>query len=245
MSKFQTHSSNSFRVSQNFLTSAALNRRIVGLAKLRPQDHVVEIGAGKGHITKQLLSCCKKVTAVEIDPKLYERLEKTYGGTPGLQLFCRDFLTWPLPKTPFKVYANIPFNQTTKILKRLTECPMLQEAWLVVEKGAAKRFMGNPRESLSSLLLRPFFDLSIRYHFKREDFHPSPKVDCVLLCLKRKVQPDLSTADYPAYRHFLDTCFDTRRGIQKLLTRKQIGMALKKEGLSSGSAFSDAAGSSA
>jgi len=233
MSRNLAHQTKDFRVSQNFLTSAALIRRVVGLAKLEAYDHVVEIGAGKGHLTKQLLSYCRTVTAVEIDRKLYQRLAETYSGTPGLRLYCGDFLTWPLPKTPFKVFANIPFNQTTNIIKKLTECPTLQEAWLVVEKGAAKRFAGKPQESLSSLLLKPFFELSIRYHFKREDFHPLPKVDCVLLQLKRKASPDLSPSEFPAYRRFLTQCFDNRRGgIRALLTHKQISTALKREGLS-------------
>ena len=233
MSKYPVHHKKNLRVSQNFLTSAALNSRIVGLAKLKSHDHVVEIGAGKGHLTKQLLSRCGQVTAVEIDPALYERLAESYGGAPNLRLICGDFLSWTLPKTPFKVFANIPFNHTTDILKRLTACPALQEAWLVMEKGAAKRFMGKPQETLSSLLLAPFFECSIRYHFRREDFHPAPKVDCVLLQIKRKTSPDIPYADYHAYRRFLTQCFDNRNGgICKILTRKQISTALKKEGLS-------------
>lgn len=233
MSRNLVHHAKDFHVSQNFLTSTALIRRIVGLAKLEAHDHVVEIGAGKGHLTKQLLSRCKMVTAVEIDRRLYERLAETYSDTAKLRPFCGDFLSWPLPKTTFKVFANIPFNQTTNILRKLTECPALQEAWLVMEKGAAKRFMGSSRKSLASLLLKPFFELSIRYHFRREDFHPAPKVDCVLLQLKRKALPDVSPADFGAYRRFLTQCFAGRQnGIHQLLTHKQISTALKREGLS-------------
>lgn len=232
MSKNPVNQRQNFRVSQNFLTSAALNRRIVDLAKLKSHDHVVEIGAGKGHLTKQLLTRCKQVTAVEIDPSLYKRLSETYSSTPNLRLFCGDFLSRTLPKTPFKVFANIPFNHTTDILKKLAACPALQEAWLVMEKGAAKRFIGKPRESLSSLLLAPFFERSVRYHFRREDFHPAPKVDCVLLHVKRKAAPDIAYADFHAYQRFLTQCFDNKRGgIHKILTPKQISTALKKEGL--------------
>ena len=72
------------RVSQNFLTSGEVIRRIVGLARLRREDHVVEIGPGKGHITRVLLARCGRVTAVELDGALCARLRQALGGAANL-----------------------------------------------------------------------------------------------------------------------------------------------------------------
>ncbi|MDR1465858.1 MAG: rRNA adenine N(6)-methyltransferase family protein [Oscillospiraceae bacterium] len=196
MSKSNTNSSaragNALAAAQNFLTSAALIRRLVALANLRREDHIVEIGPGKGHITRVLLTRCDQVTAVELDPALCARLRDRFGGTPGLQLVAGDFLAWPLPRTPYKVFSNLPFNQTSAILRKLTQgLHPPEEAWLVVEKGAAKRFLGSPRENLASLSLKPWFDAKLCWYFRREDFHPMPGVDAVLLHLKRKPAPDL------------------------------------------------------
>jgi 23S rRNA (adenine-N6)-dimethyltransferase len=193
----------SLRFSQNFLTSARVIRRIVNLAGLGGGDHVVEIGPGKGHITGQLLARCGRVTAVELDPKLHDALRVKFAGEPGLQLVRGDFLAWRPPRGPYKVFSNIPFHRTTDIVRRLTQgpCPP-QEAWLVMEKGAAKRFLGRPRETLASLHLKPWFEGEVLYHFRREDFHPMPAVDAVLLHLKRRPAADIAPARRGAWMRF-------------------------------------------
>ena len=88
-------------LSQNFLTSGQVIRRIVGLAGLDQDDHVVEIGPGKGHITRELLARCDRVTAVEIDPALCAKLRVKFAGSPNLRLVRGDFLAWPLPRGPY------------------------------------------------------------------------------------------------------------------------------------------------
>ncbi|MDR0293348.1 MAG: rRNA adenine N(6)-methyltransferase family protein [Oscillospiraceae bacterium] len=182
-------------VSQNFLTSRRTIRRLIRIAGLKRSDHVVEIGAGRGHITRELAQTCGRVSAYEIDPALGGRLAAEFQNS-NVDVHCRDFLTAALPKdAPYKVFANIPFCRTSGIIRKLTAAAAPpEEAWLVVEKGAAKRFTGQPRESRVSLLLKPFFELEIRYHFRRDDFHPAPSVDAVLLHLRRKTAPDAAAS---------------------------------------------------
>ena len=59
-----------FSVSQNFLTCSKTIRRLLRLTSICESDHVIEIGAGKGHITRELAKICKAVSAYEIDDKL-------------------------------------------------------------------------------------------------------------------------------------------------------------------------------
>ena len=113
------------------------------------------------------------------------------------------------------------------MIRRLTRAPNPPDkAWLVIEKGAAKRFTGIPHESPSSLLLKPFFNMEIQYHFRREDFHPAPSVEAVLLHLKKKAPPDVEPCDRRLYIRFIRESAGGA-GIAKLLTKKQISTALK------------------
>lgn len=113
---------------------------------------------------------------MELDGRLYERLCRTFPAGGPVRLYHQDFLTWPLPKSDYVVFANIPFSITSAILRRLTQgSHPPREAWLVMEKGAAKRYMGRPETTRKSLLLAPWFDCDIAYHFRREDFHPGPR----------------------------------------------------------------------
>ena len=193
-------------VSQNFLTSAGIIGRLICLADLNKNDHVIEIGPGKGHITRALLARCRHVTAVEIDERLCAALRDKFAGAENLTLVNRDFLHWPLPaRGAYKVFANIPFSRTTDIVRRLTEFRNApSEIYLVMEKGAAKRFLGRPRETLRSLLLKPRFDAEIVYHFRREDFHPMPGVDTVLLHLRKKETPDIPAPAWSAWERYVE-----------------------------------------
>ena len=127
-------------ISQNFLTSKRTIERLVRHACLTKHDTVLEIGAGKGHITRCLAQYSGSVIAYELDPALAARLK---GRLPeNVRLYCADFLTAPLPRTPYKVFANIPFSRTTEILRKLTAAPRAAQnppggLWLLVEKGAA------------------------------------------------------------------------------------------------------------
>jgi 16S rRNA A1518/A1519 N6-dimethyltransferase RsmA/KsgA/DIM1 with predicted DNA glycosylase/AP lyase activity len=111
----------SLSISQNFLTSKRTIERLLRLTNINKRDTVIEIGAGKGHITKALLGKCGCVIASEIDPKLYESLRCGFAQTPNLRLLNADFLRSPLPQSVYKVFSNIPFAITTDIVKKLTQ----------------------------------------------------------------------------------------------------------------------------
>lgn len=215
---------------QNYLTGRAVLRRLIRLSDIGKDDVVVEIGPGKGHITRELLPRCGRLIAAEMDPGLAQRLAERFAGEGKLRLYRGDFLQMPLPKGDYKVFANIPFGLTTQIVRRLAEGGSPPKAaWLVVEWGAAKRFAGVGRESLASLGLKPYYHVRVAAKIPREEFHPMPGVDAALLELKRKPQPDLPPGERARYMDFL------RRGLSGgpacLLTNRQISTALKRAGL--------------
>ena len=221
-------------VSQNFLTSAATIRRLIRKTTITPHDHVIEIGPGKGHITGALLAHCKQVSAIELDKDLYNKLRIKYEATENLKLYHQDFLQWHLPAAgPYKVFANIPFSHTTGIIMKLTQAPNPPtEAWLVVEKGAAKRFMGQPRENTRSLSIKPLFHMRVIYHFAREDFHPMPGIDVVLLHIKMKAPHDLPRPEWRRYQNFITNATkDNGGGLARLFTKKQLTNARKLAGI--------------
>lgn len=214
-------------ISQNFLTSRKTIERLISKTTLSKSDTVLEIGAGKGHITKALSEKCRFVISYELDQSLYTKLKPQLKA--NVKLFYGDFLKCRLPKQPYKVFANIPFSRTSEIIKKLTISSNLPTAiWLIMEKGAAKRFAGFPKENLNSLLLKPFYDSKIIWHFQREDFHPAPRIDTVLLELKLKQSYDISPNQRSTFSAFIN--HSLKHGIygsNALLTKKQVSTALK------------------
>lgn len=220
--------------SQNFITSKKLLYRIVGLSNIGKNDTVVEIGTGKGHLTEALCKKAESVYSVEIDRRMYESAKTRLARYSNLKLICGDFLHYQLPvKGEYKVFANIPYFITTQIIGKLTSgANTPTDIWLIMEKGAAKRFMGMPRETEKSLLLKVNWEMKIRYHFRREDFHPAPSVDSVLVHFKRKEVPDLSRKEYDDFRVFIGHAMKYGVcGKNGLLTKRQVAVVLKQAGL--------------
>ena len=220
--------------SQNFITNRKLIHRIIRSANICAGDMVLEIGTGKGHLTEVLCETAGSVYSVEIDRKLYENTKEKLAQFTNLKLICGDFLKYSLPaKGDYKVFSNIPFFITTQIVEKLTRVSNPPaDIWLVMEKGAAKRFMGMPKETEKSLLLKVNWNIEIVYYFRREDFHPMPVVDSVLVHFSRKKIPDLNKKEYQEFQKFIGHSFKYGIcGSKGLLTKRQVSTALRQAGL--------------
>ncbi|MGE5579455.1 MAG: 23S ribosomal RNA methyltransferase Erm [Bacillota bacterium] len=220
--------------SQNFLTSSRTVKWLVGRTDLRRDDHVIEIGSGKGHVTEVLAETCGRVTAVEIDPDMCSRTAQRTAGLSNVEIVNQDFLTWRLPSHgTYKVFSNIPFCITTQIIRKISESANPpDETWLVMEKAAARRFAGVPRESLRSLLLKPNYEVDIVCQLQRDDFHPRPSVDVVLFHMSKKAQPDILPKYWCSYERFVTEGMTDAAGLlRRVFTKKQLSMALRYAGM--------------
>jgi 23S rRNA (adenine-N6)-dimethyltransferase len=206
--------SSSFRqsifYSQNFLKDPRLVASLLDRCHIGHDDIVYEIGPGKGIITEQLALRCARVVAIEKDPRLSAILIQKFADMPNVAIHEGDFLYYRLPRKPYKVFANIPFNITKALVNRLTavENPP-EEAYLAMQKEAADMFLGKPRESLCTVLLKPWFAMEIVHRFRRKDFVPEPQVDVVMLRLRKRGPPLVNRANKQCFRDFVVYGFTT------------------------------------
>lgn len=196
------------KYSQNFLKRSGTIKYLVDLMDIDKTDLVVEIGPGMGQLTRELLLRSGLVIAVEKDASLANKLALSLKGFSNLVILSTDFLIQALPNGKFKVVGNIPFAETTKIVKKLTEGKNVpQESYLIMQLEAACHLMGAPAETLKSLKLKPIFELELLTVINKEEFVPTPKVDAALTKLTRRESPELSEEEYRKYLRFLDEMF--------------------------------------
>jgi 23S rRNA (adenine-N6)-dimethyltransferase len=214
--------------SQNFLKDPCLVASLLDSCSIEDEDVVYEIGPGKGIITQQLALRYKQVIAIEKDPRLAGLLRQQFAHRPNVTIYTGDFLHYCLPRQPYKVFANIPFNITTAIVARLTatEHPP-EDAYLTMQKEAAEMFLGKPHESLRTILLKPWFEMTIVHNFKRRDFIPAPRVDVVMLRLRKRGPPLLRSADRQPFRDFVTHIFTAwqptlESTLKSMFTRHQL-----------------------
>lgn len=215
--------------SQNFLVSKTLISKLIKKSSITREDVVYEIGSGQGVITEELLKKSRVVVAFEIDRNLFSNLTHRFQNEESLELKPGNFLTYPLPTQPYKVFSNIPFNLTSAIIRKLTQAENPpDDTYLVVQKEAAEKFIGKPydsKNSLMAILLKPWFDFEISYQFKRSDFFPKPNVDTILLRTTKKIEPSVSYGHKRQYQDFITYAFNQFKpniaeGLAKLFNKK-------------------------
>jgi len=230
--------------SQNFISDPNIVKRLIKQSSISNSDVVFDIGAGKGIITKQLAPRCKKVIAVEVDDSLYAKLTRVAQADNTVLLNC-DFLTVPLPRLKYKVFANIPFNYTSRIMSKLYfQANPPESAYLVMQKEAANMYLGYPRETQKSLLLKPFFSIEVFHIFRAIDFKPVPSVEAVMLEINRLQNPHLNRTVLQSYFDFVvygTTRYKTtlKKSLAKIFTHKQFKRLAKHLGFTLDAKFLD------
>jgi 23S rRNA (adenine-N6)-dimethyltransferase len=227
------------KYSQNFFKSDILSHKVIELAGLSKNDIVIEIGPGKGALTKFVFPKVRKLIAVEKDEKLFTRLLTEYRDIKNIELINNDFLKYKLPDNiHYKVIGNIPFGITTEILKKILEAKNKpDEIYLVLQKEAALRFLGScykaQKENLFSLRYKPFFQGEIVKIFNKNDFIPRSGVSIVMLHITKRSPELIESINTITYLDFITFCFTIWKRnlgevLKKLFTDKQIRV-LKKQ----------------
>jgi 23S rRNA (adenine-N6)-dimethyltransferase len=193
---------------QNLLASRALAAQLVRDAGVRTDDLVVEIGAGTGLLTAELAKHAGTVLAVEVDTALASGLRRRFAACEGVRVIEGDALRVALPREPFRVVANVPFNASTAILQRLLD-PMLQlqRADLVLQWEVARKRAGRPRSALSAAWA-PWWRFRLGRRIPPEAFRPRPAVAAAVLVAERRRTPLLPPESFEEYGAFVRSLFD-------------------------------------
>jgi len=173
---------------------------------------VLEAGAGHGAITHALAGRGFRVVAVEKDPALFLLLASRFAAWPNVDCRPGDFLDAVLPHEPYAFVSNVPFGITAALIDKLLGASRPPEhSLLVVQREAAERFTGRPRQTRIALLHNPWFDFTVEHSFRRDDFIPAPSVDCTLMRIARRPRPLVPRSLRTEYLEFINAAFGTRR----------------------------------
>ena len=137
------------KLGQNFLNDSAASLRIVEALGDISGTTVLEIGPGKGAITKLLASRAQRLIAVEFDSFLATQLQEDYAGNDRVQVVQQDILTADLTELAgaekLAVVGNLPYYITSQILLHLFEHhAAVDRAVLMVQREVAERIAAEP-----------------------------------------------------------------------------------------------------
>ncbi|MBD2189302.1 16S rRNA (adenine(1518)-N(6)/adenine(1519)-N(6))-dimethyltransferase RsmA [Pseudanabaena mucicola] len=202
---------------QHWLRSDDVLKKIVRAGQLQPCDRILEIGPGTANLTRLLLPLVESLTAVEIDRDLCEKLRKNMT-QKNFELIEGSILDIPLPPNTNKVIANIPYNITGEILKKLLgtlaePVQQFEQIVLLVQKEIGDRLAakaGHKAYSALSVRIQYLAECQFICDVPATAFYPPPKVNSAVVRIIPR--PPVKTASDPKFLERLITLgFATKR----------------------------------
>lgn len=203
---------------QHFLISEPIAERIANsLTKTDEYEQVVEVGPGKGMLTKYLLEKNWTLHAVEADRDMISYLQENYP-TLSPRLHAANFLrfdpTTVFGEAPFAIIGNFPYNISSQILFKMLEHRMqVPELVGMFQREMAERVIappGNKTYGVISVLVQAYYEGSYLFTVKRGCFQPPPKVTSAVIRLVRKADQTLGCDDR-LFRRVVKQAFSQRR----------------------------------
>lgn len=203
---------------QHFLTNEEIAGQIAdGLQLKGAYEKVLEIGPGKGMLTKYLLKKDYELLVVEADDDMVFYLKKHF---PQLKdyIINADFLKIDLnlffKNQSFAIIGNFPYNISSQILFKMLEYKsQVPELVGMFQKEVADRVVSGPGSKvygIISVLVQAFYEGELLLYVDRSFFNPSPKVQSAVIRLIRKENQNLG-CDEKLFRQVVKQAFSQRR----------------------------------
>ncbi len=235
------------KLGQNFLNDPNILNKICAAAQLQKEDHVVEIGPGKGSLTTHLAREAGSVTAIEKDERLKKILHNRLKESTNVRFIYRDVLRISFDRLSIggkmKLVSNLPYNVSTPILfKLIDEREVFSKIVLMLQKEVAERISsseGSKSYGSLSVLLQSYFKIKLNFKVPRRAFSPVPNVDSAVVTLDPLTEPAFAILSEKTFRTVTKHAFSSRRktirnSLCNFFEREITEQALKSSGIDQG-----------
>jgi 16S rRNA (adenine1518-N6/adenine1519-N6)-dimethyltransferase len=209
---------------QNFLIDDNIARKIVRKAGINPEDAVLEIGPGRGALTKHLVGQAKTVVAVEIDERAAQLLIGKFErecASKRLLVVRQDILEVDFLRisrelgSALRVIGNIPYYITSPILfKVIEQREVVRDLIMLVQREVGERIVAKPRTKdygILSVFCQYYGVPKLLFKVSPKAFSPEPKVVSALLRLDFAHPPIYELLDERLFVAVVRATFGKRR----------------------------------
>ncbi|MFH1877800.1 MAG: 16S rRNA (adenine(1518)-N(6)/adenine(1519)-N(6))-dimethyltransferase RsmA [Candidatus Omnitrophota bacterium] len=207
------------RLGQNFLVDNNVRDNILRYIGFKPEDTVVEIGAGFGVMTFAIARKCARLYAVEKDSRVCAIMSPLFKTMENIELIHADFLTVDLAGLSagrdLAVYGNIPYYISSPIIETLIEQRrIIKRAYLVMQEELADRIVSPPgTKAYGSLscFVQYFTKPGKVFRIRKNCFYPKPQVDSCLLEIIMLESPSVAVKNEELMFRIIRKGFSQRR----------------------------------
>jgi 16S rRNA (adenine1518-N6/adenine1519-N6)-dimethyltransferase len=200
------------RLGQHFLHDPSILGRIADAAGIGPDELVLEIGPGRGGLTRQLAARARRVVAIEADRKLAAALVPLFAGQP-VAIVPGDALKVPWPPADC-VCGNIPYQITSPLIELALRAPRPRVVVFLVQRELADRVAAPPGSRAYGALsagVQLVATVERLFGVPRGAFRPAPRVESAVVRLTPLRPAPYDPADEAAARALVRAAFQRRR----------------------------------
>ncbi len=178
------------RFGQNFLVDHQIINQIVSTIAPKKDDHIVEIGPGKGAITFPIMGYLDNLSVIEIDRDLVVLLESK--AQEKLTIYQSDALTFDFSQisNKLRVVGNLPYNISSPLLFHLLDFrEQIIDMTFMLQKEVVDRIVAPPGSKTYgrlSVMMQAFYEVELMFVVPKESFEPQPKIESAILYLKTR-----------------------------------------------------------
>jgi 16S rRNA (adenine1518-N6/adenine1519-N6)-dimethyltransferase len=204
---------------QHFLRDLSVVRRIVDAIGIEPGDALVEVGPGRGVLSRRLADVSDCLVLVELDPDLAERLRKDFAGAGHVRIVAGDAREFDpeaiaeLVGRPYRMAGNLPYYAAAPIVRRFLELPRPPVGIVVmVQREVARAMAAKPGDmTMLSVGVQVYAEPRIVCNVPPGAFSPPPKVHSSVVALKLRVRPAVAFRPLDAFFGFVRAGFAAPR----------------------------------
>jgi 16S rRNA (adenine1518-N6/adenine1519-N6)-dimethyltransferase len=176
---------------QNFLHAPNIISAMVHAGEVTEKSNIIEVGPGKGALTRPLLQTGAKVTAIEKDSRAIPFLQEKFKNeieSGQLELIYGDILEFipdlnRFSKDNYAIIANIPYYISGEFLRKFLEIDNSPNKIVVMlQKELAKRIV-DEKQSILSVSVKVYGKPKYLVTVPRKLFRPMPNVDSAVLVI--------------------------------------------------------------
>ena len=214
-----THKRARKRFGQNFLHDRYVIEKIINSIAPQPDQVIVEIGPGKGAMTRLLLPACKTLHVIEIDRDLVEDLQTEFKQIDNLKIHNCDALKvdyCQLTNEPsLRLVGNLPYNISTPLLFHIVESMnCIRDMYFMLQKEVVNRMSAQPGSKIYgrlSVMMQYYCQVESLFDVAAASFTPAPQVESSIVKLTPHSKRPVTVDDVKVFRKIVTQVFSMRR----------------------------------
>jgi 16S rRNA (adenine1518-N6/adenine1519-N6)-dimethyltransferase len=221
------------RLGQHFLHDPAVIDRILREIAPARDDLMVEIGGGRGALTRPLLERLDRLHVIETDRRLVPLL-KALAPPERLEVHAADALAFEFDglaagPASLRIVGNLPYNISTPLLFHfLRYRHSIRDLHLMLQKEVATRIAAGPgskRYGRLTVMLAAWTRIEPCFDIGPGAFHPAPKVWSSLVRIVPRQQPSFAVTDEAAFARLVALAFSMRRKTLRRILKGRLSPA--------------------